>query len=291
MCWSYRVSTTVATAEAFAVLFMAVRSYISRDPWVRRQWLLLPGLSTICAMEAIEAYLWYHQDSLLDPIDQSTMRPCAARNHALTAVVWTCLLPWQPLWVILPCRRANPDDTVNRLRLQIPEALALVFALCHCFVWAVTYYSMGLSSLPSSDDNSHRLLRSLADSDYTSYLHVDTCTYVGRSGHHLHWAVALMDHFAIPNAYTYALLWLSLVGARPRRFAAAIYLVLVALFGVQLVWFQGSWEAGSVWCWAAAVVFGYFLVQPYVLPCRPMEKNVVNMKRYLKGQVYERVDL
>lgn len=275
----------VATAEALAILLIALRSRISNDPWIRRQWLLLPGLVTICAMEAIEAFLWYHEESLLAPIEQSTIRPCAARNHGLTVLAWTCLLPWQPLWVIFPCRRANPDDTVNRLRLQLPETLAVVFALCHCLVFGVTYYLSHMGSLARLP------LQSLQDSHYQSYLHFDTFTYVGRSGHHLHWAVALMDTWGTPNAFTYALLWLSIVGARPRRFASTIYLALMALFAVQIVWFQGSWEAGSVWCWAAGLIFGYFLVQPYVWPCRTEEEKVITMTRDQKENVYERVDL
>jgi len=212
-------------------------------------------------MEMIEAYVWAHPDELV-PIQESSQgtRTCSKVNQRLTVFLWLFILPWQPLCVIIPCRRVGHPD--NRQLLKVPEFLAIVYGFCNLFLYLV-------SSLPQLSSN--MIYRSLAESNFKSYLHTETCTYLGASGHHLQWAYSLPDMFLAPNGYTYFLLWLSVAFARPLRYAAGIFLVAVAIFFVQFIYFDLSWEAGSVWCWAAIILHVYAAVQPYVLPCAPLK--------------------
>ena len=84
----------------------------------------------------------------------------------------------------------------------------------------------------------------------------------------------MVDTFLLPNAFGYLLLWLSLIFARPYQFCAGIYLVVLVLFGAQLVYFEMSFEAGSVWCWSGMILYLYFILQPHVWPVeKTMEKT------------------
>ena len=260
MCWSYEVSAACTVVEAVLILFLLVRSRLSSDPWVRKQWLLLPCLTGVCLMEAIEAYIWSREDELVSVQEtvEDSYRGCAKWNQRLTAFVWLFILPWQPLWVIMPCRRVGHRD--NRRLLQVSEFLALVFAFANAFFYLT-------SSLNPAEPSMFKV-QTLADSHFQNYLHNETCTYLGSSGHHLHWAYRFPDTFLAPNAFTYVLLWSSIVFAKPRRFASGIMLFAIALFFPLLLYFKLSFEAGSVWCWSAMYLFFYFVFQPYLLPCR-----------------------
>jgi hypothetical protein len=270
MCWSYNVSIAFASIEAAIIAFILVRSRFSIDPFLRKQWLLVPGLTSIWAMEVVEAMLWSRPEELIsvrDTIDPSVA--CARFNQRLTVFIWLAILPWQPLWVIIPCRRVGHKD--NRLLLQVPEFLAVVSAVAHIFFYMVS----------KSD-------RTLADSNFKSYLHSETCTYLGISGHHLHWTLSTQDSYFAPNLFVYILLWLSVVYARPKRFAAGILLFSLTVFAIQLLYFDMSFEAASVWCWLSMIKFVYFAIQPYVLPCttssatnEPAEKDLSNLKKPL----------
>ena len=254
MCWSYTVSVTFALLEAVAITFIFIRSRISSNPFVRSQWMIIPVLLGVCLMEAIEACIWSRPEglmSVMETMDSDTK--CDVWNKRLTIFTWVFVLPWQPLFVIAPCRRVGHID--NRKLLQIPEFMAIVFAAVHCLLVVVSLFT----------DDAH--LRNLMDSGFKSYYHQETCTYVGLSGHHLHWTVNIPDTFMTPNAFTYSLLWSTVIFAKPKRYAAGIFLFAAALFWTQLAYFSMSFEAGSVWCWSALFVFVYFVVQPYVLPC------------------------
>jgi hypothetical protein len=259
MCWSYSVSVMFTSIELVLIMFIVIRSRVSADPFVRKQWLLLPALVSICAMEGIEAFVWSRPDDLVSTLQTATeMGACAKWNHRVTMFTWLFILPWQPLWVILPCRRVGSPD--NRLLLQVPEFFAIVLAVIHSLLFlmvALFPHELGSAALHTS----------LADSNFKSYLHKETCTYLGATGHHLHWCISTADTYLTPNAFTYFLLWSSVAFAKPKRFAGGVFLFVLGMFLLQLAYFEGSWEAGSVWCWSAMVLFLYFALQPYLLPC------------------------
>jgi hypothetical protein len=135
----------------------------------------------------------------------------------------------------MPCRRVGHPD--NRKVLQVAEFLAIIFAVAHCLLYCA-----------ASQLESVAKYRTLADSYFKSYLHSETRTYLGGTGHHLHWAYGAPDTFLTPNAFTFSLLWISVIFARPKRFAAGIFIFILAVFYAQLIYFGLSFEAGSVWC-------------------------------------------
>lgn len=198
MCWSYNVSLTFFSIELALIVFLSVRSRISTNPFVRKQWLLLPALVSICAMEGIESYIWSDdslisvQDTANDDGDPSAiLKRCSKWNHLLTVFTWLFILPFQPLWAIIPCRRVgNPE---NRLLLQVPEFLAIISAVANVLVYLTTCLFPGTFG---------RHTTPLVDSNFKSYFHTETCTYLGASGHHLQWTFAIADTYLTPNAFS-----------------------------------------------------------------------------------------
>jgi hypothetical protein len=123
-------------------------------------------------------------------------------------------------------------------------------------------------------------------SNYMGFAHNETCAYIGRSGHHLHWTSAYADTHMSPNTFAYVLLWIPLVFARPLRFCALPFLLMLGVFGFQLYALNGSYEAGSIWCWSALNVHIYFLVQPHIWPII-VEELESNGKKVLKTATWE----
>lgn len=263
MCWSRQVSIAFAGFEAAMIIFIAFRALRSKDVYIRGQLFLLPLLLSVFAVETIEALLWEdHDDGLLVPVHESSIRSCTLRNKSLTMAIWLGVVSWQPLWCILPCRRVGSPR--NRDLLLVPECLALFFGVANLFVYFVGL----LMESPAR--------RRLEESNFTSYLHTETCAYLGKSGH-LHWSFATIDSFLTPNAFTYCLLLCSVVVARPWLFSSAILTVNLLVFVLELMYFRMSFESGSVWCWSAVFLSTYIVLQPYVLPIQePMYAKVID---------------
>ena len=217
-------------------------------------------------MEAIEAYIWSKPEDLLSVTDttQAIYPRCSKSNYRLTVFVWIFILPWQPFLVIMPCRHAGDKET--QTLLKVPEYLAIIFGVANTLLYC-------LSSALSRSLNTAFQFQHLSSSNLKSYLHNETCTYIGSSGNHLHWTYQFPGHFMAPNPFTYSLLWLSVVFAKPKRFAAGIFVFELLQFLALLVYFDFSFEAGSVWCWSAMIMFLYFVFQPYLLPCKCEEEE------------------
>lgn len=66
-----------------------------------------------------------------------------------------------------------------------------------------------------------------------------------------------------PNAFAYAMLFLSTAFARPKHIVAVLCLIMMSIFFLQSIWFEGSFEADSMWCFTAIVVFVYLGTIPY----------------------------
>ena len=60
-----------------------------------------------------------------------------------------------------------------------------------------------------------------------------------------------------------------------------VFLVMLVVFGLQLLHFGGSFEAGSIWCWSALPTHVYFCMQPYVWPCH--EASEANKTTTING--------
>ena len=86
MCWSHSASVAFASVEASLILFISLRSRLSADPYVRKQWLLLPILISVCLVEITEAHLWTDQD--LVSVTQANHHVCYKWNQRLTVLIW-----------------------------------------------------------------------------------------------------------------------------------------------------------------------------------------------------------
>lgn len=222
-------------------------------------------LVTVSLVELIEGFIWQDEPVSIVYADSHV---CSRRNQALTLVIVLGLLPWQPFLVICPCRRVG--EARNRDLLQVPEGMAFLFGVAVSVTYVLTQIlgppffvtrSIMVEVPNLQDDLSHRY--------YKNLFHTQTCSFVGESGRHLHWTMALADTWWTPNGWTYMMLWLSVVVARPWAFASGIITAIMVLFLTLVVQFEGSFEAGSVWCWSAVVFSSYFVVQPYIFPCKP----------------------
>jgi len=253
MCWSLEVSIAAASCEAVFVVFIAVRSLRSTKKEIQEQILCLPCLLSVLAMEVIEAIIWSRPTELILIQDaDGDSSTCPVWNRFLTRIMWILILPWQPFTVVRACR--NSGNQNNRDLLKVPEFLSFIFGATTVFIFILTMYL------------EDPILLNLSDSRYMGYLNRDTCTYVGLHGH-LQWTVALANTALTPNIFGYALLWSSCIFARPLRLFGMASFMCLLVFGAQSIYFEGTFEAGSMWCLLAFLLFVYIAVQPYAFPC------------------------
>lgn len=257
MCWSYTSSVSFSIAEAFFIFFITIRALLSKDKYIRQQLHMIPMMLSILAIEVIEAFLWASPGELI-PVEKSQSQlACPKRNKTLTLAAFVIIF-FQPLLVIYSCRRSGSPQNLSLF--LIPEKMSILFGSSFIALYIYTNF-ISFESV---------WIHRLVDSDFKSYTNDKTCTYIGKNGH-LQWAIATLDSFFTPNAYTYSLLWLSCIFARPLRLFSGILLFGFGLFLFFLFELRGSFEAGSVWCWSAIILHLYMVLQPYVLPIEQSE--------------------
>lgn len=148
-------------------------------------------------------------------------------------------------------------DPNNDEALIISQNMSVLFGLAAIGMYLYAGY------FKEDPDNT---LPRMRDSQFKSYLNRDTCTYIGLHGH-LHWTIAMTETTLTPNAFAYAMLFLSTAFARPKHIVAVPCLIMMSIFFLQSIWFEGSFEADSMWCFTAIVVFVYYTIQPWAWPC------------------------
>lgn len=256
MCWNFQVSVAAASLEACLLLHLVIRACRSSEPRFRQQLSLLPILSSILLVEIIESIIWHNQHSLkgIQEADDDKGNPCPELNHILTLALW--IIIWmQPYSVIFAARKSG--DPNNDGILIISQNISVFFGLAAICMYLYAGYFM--------EDPDNTLPR-MYDSRFKSYLNRYTCTYIGLHGH-LHWTIAMAETVLTPNAFAYAMLFLSTAFAHPKQIVAVPSLIMMLIFFLQSMWFEGSFEAGSMWCFTAIVVFMYYTIQPWVWPC------------------------
>ena len=160
----------------------------------------------------------------------------------------------QPYSVIFAARKSG--DPNNDRALLISQNMSVLFGLAAI--------GMHLHAGYFIEDPDNTLPR-MHESQFKSYLNRDTCTYIGLHGH-LHWTIVMADTILMPNAFAYAMLFLSTAFARPKQIVAVPSFIMMLIFFLQSIWFEGSFEAGSIWCFTAIVVFVYYIIQPWRWP-------------------------
>jgi len=116
-----------------------------------------------------------------------------------------------------------------------------------------------------------------ADSLYSDH----TCSYVGPRGHLL-WQFKV-GSLAIPAAVEagYFVLSFSWFLYKPLSLGASFFIGLNAMLVGNFVYFSGSKEAYSVWCWEALFIYLFVVIEPYVFP--PHEHRAVKAEKAVKG--------
>eukprot|EP00970_Alexandrium_tamarense_P009741 scaffold1954_cov146-Alexandrium_tamarense.AAC.10 len=258
MCWSYQASISFSITESILISFIFIRAIHSKNKYVRQQLHIMPMMCSVCG----ERDYMLSSSSLL--LLLLLLLHCSQLSYAI-----------MPYFAIFACRRGGRHR--NWTLLEVPEKLSLLFGM-----------SMIASYLYTITSAKTAKLRTLADSDYLSYLNTETCTYLGRGGH-FHWTLASADSFIVPNSYTYALLWFSCSFARPLRLFSGILFFGLVLFMLFLVELGGSFEAGSVWCWSAIILILYITVQPYLLPIHDCGRSNDNKQHEKSKSITSRV--
>ena len=234
MCWSGPVSLGSALVECLLLMFVIVRAVYTDDYYIRAQLLFVPIMLSVIFVELAEFLIW-QDDELMpitsaDDIDQT----CSRYNQTLSLFVYLTVLPWQPLWVIMACRRVNGKKNYDIF--QVPELLAAMFGVA-----SVMNYFLSQTGKWSSIWSSQISLHKLRDSGYKGYHHYETCTFIGRHGH-LHWVYAVADTYMSPNAFAYHLLFFCGWFSRPWRMVAPIVGIAQCTFVYFFIRFEGSWE-------------------------------------------------
>lgn len=247
MCWSLEVSLAFASAELIALAFIAWRcaTQAHASPAIASQRYWLPAMVSIASIELLEVLLWAEGDSLT-PITEAVHATCTARNARLTRALGL-LIYWQPLAFIWACQHGG--DPSNRERLLAPQWMAVAMGVA-CLV------ALGLGERAGVE------VHDAALSHFRSFASRRTCTYIGRHGH-LHWTFRMAAGHLLPNTFSYLLLTSTCVLARPAAIRVVVSLYLLAYIGC-LAALDWSFEASSVWCWSAIVIYAAFIVQPYV---------------------------
>jgi hypothetical protein len=93
---------------------------------------------------------------------------------------------------------------------------------------------------------------------------LQTCTYLGAHGH-LHWVFKLASSSFLPNLWAMILMWCwpFFVGL-PRKHILPHTLGVLVTGPLALIYTEGSFEAGSIWCWTALISYVMLLIEPYL---------------------------
>lgn len=259
MCWSFEVSVGFALVEAICIAFVTVRALRSKDKWVRAQLYNVPVLSSICAIEICEAFLWLdtNMSNIDDPIHE---RPCTPYNKAFTFVIWMIILPSQPFWCIFPLKRVG--NKRNYYLMQAVEGMAIFYC---CFQW-LCYIMQQIAENFDEDFVAPLPREYIKRMDYMTFSNSETCTYKGLHGH-LFWTVNIETDWCSPNGVTYGIFWLAVPFARPWRFSSIMGLPLTLSIYFLIFYFEYSPEVMSVWCWSGFISSIYAVLQPYFFPC------------------------
>jgi len=106
----------------------------------------------------------------------------------------------------------------------------------------------------------------MANIDHKGMYGVVSCAYRGLLGR-LHWVYRATNHYLAPNHFTYYLcIGIPLMFHRPRINGSAFVLFILFLYALTFLFFDFSYEAGSLFCLFGVLSEIFFLVLPYIKP-------------------------
>mmetsp|Transcript_114379 Transcript_114379/g.243969 ORF Transcript_114379/g.243969 Transcript_114379/m.243969 type:complete len:288 (+) Transcript_114379:84-947(+) len=249
MCWSFRVSVIFATIEFGCLAFLIWRSLCNKkDPVVQAQRFIIPLLITVFLVEVCEAFIWVDEGTLLS-IFEGDQQPCPTKKNTVITRFLLFILSVQPLCTTFACRFTGVPE--NMLLYRIPMYLAVLNIVGH------------MIALFMGEVFDWHLIP-LAESSFKGMSGLFSCTYIGRNGH-LHWVWKTSQIYVLPGAFTYSVLSVLCVFACPFWLMGGPICISTFIYFLFLIYFNFSFEAGSVWCWSALYLFIFYIIQPYIL--------------------------
>lgn len=247
MCWSLEASALTAAFEIFCFAVVLYRSLTSTKKDDKDKFYLLfgIGLNVIC-VEVIEVLLWMKRNEIL-PITEGIHGTCSARNANLTRLLVLAVYsqPVTTYWMFGKLSNAQVND-----RLVAPKIIAKIFFVCISIqLFIGEYYGIAQKSV-----------------EYSTTMGPEgpqTCTFLGEHGH-LQWMIKLYAPWFLPNSSVYMMLTLLPCFLGLPIKILVYHCVLFWMVVVCLIYVEGSFEAGSIWCWAGISAFSLMLVEPYL---------------------------
>lgn len=230
--------------ELFLAIYLFKRNSSPRDRWI------LPLALSVTAIEAIEVIMW-----LSNPLDFSETNlstPCSNTNVSSTIAAYFILLSQPVLDGIFLSTSTSGHLKGKLMNIYWIIAFTVVFAAFGSFLFS--YFQLGLNHLTIQEINDPNIIFSNK-----------TCTYVGPYGHLL-WQFSMTDLF-IPNIVeaSYFILSLSWFLYKPFKIGALFFIGLNGLLIANMIFFNGSKESYSVWCWQAIFIYLFFIFEPILL--------------------------
>ena len=264
MCWSAPVAASFAAFEFVSLVIIACRVRYAAAKWrgPADLW-ILPLLSTILAIELLEAIAWGLD--VVDPLptDEEALEvyTCPWANVVITRIA---LIPiaLQPFCAVLPIwGTAPPNGSNSRETFKLPLLSAGLVSIG--IIASLVVGELFGDSTPAV------AVQPLSCTNSLGFAADQTCTFIGAHGH-LHWTLRMSMSWLSPGGFAYAVaMVVPVFFARPFAPVGMPFLIFLGIFAALIVRMGGSFEAASVWCWSALALILYFVLYPYVLAVYP----------------------
>ena len=249
MCWSPEVSAATAAFEIFAFVVVLYRSLTSTKKIDKEKfYLLFGGAITILCVEIVEVLLWMKKNEIL-PIMEGIHQTCSARNANLTRLLPLIIYaqPMTSYWMFTKICNEKIQD-----RLVGPRRLAIVFYIL-VFVQLFIGEKYGWWVRPVE----------LIDVSQIGMEGPQTCTFYGLHGH-LHWMIKFANPWWLPNVSVYLTLQaLPVFIGLPMKHLMP-HIVITGMIILCTIYSNGTFEAGSIWCWTGISAFLLMLLEPWL---------------------------
>jgi hypothetical protein len=250
MCWSAEVAAVFTIGELALAAYLWKRNESPRDRWI------LPLALSVTAIESLEVFMWLSEPSPSSMLADEGAH-CSKTNIWATVAAYFVLMA-QPLLDGVFLSTTNGGLLASRIcsglywfcAIGMFMAAAVLFCAAHFNLFGNGFESNKLDSTTIADPNSLYSNR--------------TCTFVGPHGHLL-WQFsvnALKGPETIETSYF--ILSLTWFMYRPFVIGATFFLGINGLLVGNMLYFDGSKEMYSVWCWQAVFIYFFFVVEPWV---------------------------
>lgn len=249
MCWSLEVSVVTAGFEFFTFCVVMYRSQTSKKRIDREKSILLSYAAlSIMLVEIVEVLLWMKHNEIF-PILEGIHLTCPTRNANLTRLL-PMIVYSQPMLIYWMFGKVCGPTVKDRL--LGPKYLAFAFYICflaQLFLGETLGYFVKSVTGPISELGMEG---------------PQTCTFLGSHGHLL-WMVKIASPWWLPNFSVYLILqFLPLFIGLPQHIFVTHFFVVILCVYSCIIYTEGSFEAGSMWCWTGLTLYTISLFEPYL---------------------------